>query len=528
MGRKVDLNASKKSNGNGYKKIRTNRSFSYGNSSNYDDIDEVKDDNVSNLRQRAIEKGLTMSGVPKPLANMTSKNMDNYTARGSINFALPPIKNILIICIILLFFVGIMMFVVLFYDENAMGSNSYMNLVKACRRVNVVDTDCDSNGNNCSNSYSAEVSFDDYIAGVVAAIGNGANSKEFYKAIAVVARTYFFANADDSCEVPGNSTFMHYIDVSLASDKDMILEAVADTKSVILTVDGEKLVDASYSMACVVNNANDIYYLRYGMNESKYQQIPISFDIGDQIYHGILGSLYDTVDKSNANYEDRSCPTGNSSDGLSLAGALYLAKDQLYNYSDILKYYFGDVTESKAEELFVGNVVDGFINPVNPFPCLSYGGTKKSCTSSFGCRLHPTQNVYKWHGGMDIPVGEGTTVYAVKDGVVSDIIKNIPGTIRGSGSYGNYVLINHGDGTMSRYAHLKFGGIMVSVGDTVVQGQAIALSGNTGDSTGAHLHYEIYNDGQMVDPYNYLDTSVICAPETCNFGVSVAPSYCGR
>ena len=163
--------------------------------------------------------------------------------------------------------------------------------------------------------------------------------------------------------------------------------------------------------------------------------------------------------------------------------------------------------------------MDGFINPVNPFPY---------CTSSFGCRLHPTQHTYRSHGGIDIAVGEGTTVYAVKSGVISTVRTNITGTMRGSGSYGNYILISHDDGTMSLYAHLKYGGVNVSLGENVVQGQPIALSGNTGDSTGPHLHYEVYVNGVKVDPYNYLDTSVISNPDSCNYGKSVPASYCGK
>lgn len=96
-----------------------------------------------------------------------------------------------------------------------------------------------------------------------------------------------------------------------------------------------------------------------------------------------------------------------------------------------------------------------------------------------------------YHGALDYGVPEGTPVYAAADGVVIT-------TANLSGSYGTYVVIQHAGGLQSWYAHGTRGSICVSAGQTVSRGQQIMLSGNTGNSSGAHLHFEV-----RVAPYNY-------------------------
>ena len=117
-------------------------------------------------------------------------------------------------------------------------------------------------------------------------------------------------------------------------------------------------------------------------------------------------------------------------------------------------------------------------------------------TSKFGAIR---QNGTKMHTGVDIGVPEGTSVIAVKGGTVVEAAYHE--------SYGYYVTIDHGNGLKTRYAHNKRN--VVSVGQTVKGGQLIALSGNTGRSTGPHLHFEVVLNGQKVDPGYYLDLSKI-------------------
>ncbi|MBO5283447.1 MAG: M23 family metallopeptidase [Lachnospiraceae bacterium] len=115
-------------------------------------------------------------------------------------------------------------------------------------------------------------------------------------------------------------------------------------------------------------------------------------------------------------------------------------------------------------------------------------------SSGFGRRKAPTKGASTYHKGQDWATPVGTTVVASCGGRVSKA---------GWGSgYGYVVYIDHEDGRQTRYAHLSE--ILVSVGDYVKQGQRIALSGNTGVSTGPHLHFEILINGVQVNPLKYL------------------------
>ena len=116
-------------------------------------------------------------------------------------------------------------------------------------------------------------------------------------------------------------------------------------------------------------------------------------------------------------------------------------------------------------------------------------------TSNFGYRKRPTKGASTYHKGVDWAVSTGTPVYASSGGTV---VK----ASWGSG-YGNVVYINHPDGKQTRYGHLSK--ILVTVGQKVKQGDLIAKSGNTGVSTGPHLHFEILVNGVQVNPLNYLN-----------------------
>ncbi len=121
---------------------------------------------------------------------------------------------------------------------------------------------------------------------------------------------------------------------------------------------------------------------------------------------------------------------------------------------------------------------------------------KKGWLSSyFGRRNDPFNGKLTWHEGIDFAGKEGSDVIAVAAGVVT-----------WSGSrygYGNLVEINHGGGYVTRYGHAK--DLLVQVGDVVDKGQAIALMGNTGRSTGAHVHFEVLKAGNPVDPLRYVN-----------------------
>lgn len=124
------------------------------------------------------------------------------------------------------------------------------------------------------------------------------------------------------------------------------------------------------------------------------------------------------------------------------------------------------------------------------WPCPS----TKRLTSRFATRQHPIDGVTKMHNGIDIAGGYG-----------ADIIAADSGTVLFSGnssSYGKYIVISHGGGLTTLYAHCSQ--LLVSAGATVSRGQTIAKVGSTGKSTGPHLHFEVSSNGSRQDPLSYV------------------------
>lgn len=115
-------------------------------------------------------------------------------------------------------------------------------------------------------------------------------------------------------------------------------------------------------------------------------------------------------------------------------------------------------------------------------------------SSPFGPRLHPIYRVPSFHAGIDIVLPEGTPVYAAASGRVA--------RAEWHEGYGLLVVIAHKDGFATYYAHLSR--VLVTPGQFVEAGQVVALSGNTGLSTGPHLHFEIRRDETAVDPLHFL------------------------
>ena len=110
--------------------------------------------------------------------------------------------------------------------------------------------------------------------------------------------------------------------------------------------------------------------------------------------------------------------------------------------------------------------------------------------STFGMRLHPIFHTWRMHSGVDIHASMGTTIVAVGNGtVLSASYRN---------GYGNTVVINHGGGITTLYAHCSK--LLVSAGEGVKAGETIAKAGSTGWSTGAHLHFEVRKNGTAIDP----------------------------
>lgn len=122
--------------------------------------------------------------------------------------------------------------------------------------------------------------------------------------------------------------------------------------------------------------------------------------------------------------------------------------------------------------------------------------SKYRISSTFGYRSDPISGVSKMHTGFDFACKPGNPVYASGDGVVSSVTFELF-------NYGNSVVIDHGFGYKTRYAHLKT--IFVAEGMKLKRGECIGESGNSGKSTGPHLHYEVMYKGRFVNPVNYFD-----------------------
>ncbi|MBR6776087.1 MAG: M23 family metallopeptidase [Bacteroidales bacterium] len=116
-------------------------------------------------------------------------------------------------------------------------------------------------------------------------------------------------------------------------------------------------------------------------------------------------------------------------------------------------------------------------------------------SSYYGQRTDPFYKVTKFHGGIDFSGPVGLGIYATGDGVVKKVEKNKSG-------YGNNILIDHGYGYMTRYAHLH--SFKVKKGQKVKRGQEIGTMGNTGKSTAPHLHYEVIKNNKTVNPINFF------------------------
>jgi len=118
----------------------------------------------------------------------------------------------------------------------------------------------------------------------------------------------------------------------------------------------------------------------------------------------------------------------------------------------------------------------------------------KRMASGYGYRIHPIYKTHKFHAGIDFTAPQGTPIYATGDGVVS-LAEN------GNG-YGNHVIVNHGFGYSSLYAHMSR--IKARRGQKIKRGELLGFIGSTGTSTAPHLHYEVIKGKNKVNPINYF------------------------
>ncbi len=118
----------------------------------------------------------------------------------------------------------------------------------------------------------------------------------------------------------------------------------------------------------------------------------------------------------------------------------------------------------------------------------------KRTASGWGYRIHPIYKIRKFHWGMDFTAPTGTEIYATGDGTIKQVIKSRRG-------YGLHIVIDHGYGYTTTYAHMNR--FNVKQGQKIKRGDVIGFVGSTGLSTAPHLHYEVALNGKKVDPANY-------------------------
>lgn len=171
-----------------------------------------------------------------------------------------------------------------------------------------------------------------------------------------------------------------------------------------------------------------------------------------------------------------------------------------YQHSDLLT----DMTKKVdiiAKQLYIQSksydeVIENIKNKEKMLECIpSFRPVKLediTAECSFGMRLHPILGIYRMHKGVDLCADENTEIYAAGSGIV------VNNTFQES--LGNYVKIDHGYGYQTVYGHLNKS--LVNVGDSVKQGDLIALMGTTGISNVVHVHYEVHKNGEPVNPLN--------------------------
>ena len=201
-------------------------------------------------------------------------------------------------------------------------------------------------------------------------------------------------------------------------------------------------------------------------------------------------SEYNTI---KANYEKKKIILYNTK-ALKDEAASKLTEEEK-NLSEQIDEYRNQILAVEAEiaQVTKANIDTEYIGGEMAWPVPGY----TRITSNYGMRTHPITGIYKLHTGVDLGAPMGANFIAANDGVVTKAGYN--------GAYGNMVIIDHGGGISTLYAHGSE--ILVTVGQTVKKGDNILKVGSTGYSTGAHAHFEVRVNGQPVNPLPYITSN---------------------
>ena len=181
----------------------------------------------------------------------------------------------------------------------------------------------------------------------------------------------------------------------------------------------------------------------------------------------------------------------------SIKGNLAMSEEQvrqLQSVTDKLNQEIADLNKQITEKYIYTETSYAW-----PIDSVYWSDPNVVITCKYGWRVNPVTDKNEMHNGLDIKAPKGTPIQAAKSGTV---VRS-----ENSGGWGNVIVIAHGDGTSTLYAHCDK--LLVSKGATVMQGQVIARVGSTGQSTGYHLHFTIYKGSETVNPVDYLDENFI-------------------
>lgn len=218
-----------------------------------------------------------------------------------------------------------------------------------------------------------------------------------------------------------------------------------------------------------------------------------------EMYSATVDSIYNKIDslqvKSSETNKGKDYPyySGGASSGTprnNIDPALRARIDQI---DTKLMHILAFVGSEVPRDLITIEPTDGLPRSGDGIP--SIYPTFGKVTDGWGLRVHPILGSLEFHNGLDIANATGTPIYATADGVVRQVDYD--------SGYGKRVIISHQEGYESAYAHLY--SYQVRPGDVVRKGQIIALMGDTGLSTGPHLHYEVIKDGEKLNPVTYLN-----------------------
>ena len=346
-----------------------------------------------------------------------------------------------------------------YFDKSSTGTGPISYSSDICSTVHI------NNGINAG-----DYTIDEFIEGVVYNEARAwTDSLDTLKAHAVAARTYLVNRGkveNGTCYMTVGGNTMGFTKSTNAA----IHQAVTETSGEYIMVNGQISKQAEWDALCITNP--DTTGSTYTICQ-KNQQIPKEW------FSKV--KLFGTISWYNKHSHGR---------GMSQYGAYYLATVQGKSYKDIINYYYGAdigtvITQSK----------EGFAMPINTFNKIT-GETTGYCGSGNS------------HTGIDFAAPTGTPIYAAHDGVIVktyDNATNCYGSCNSTQAVGIGFRIDNQDGTISMYMHMSKRENL-SRGTSVKAGQLLGYVGNTGSSTGPHLHYGMSNstNGAVLNPRSYL------------------------